>query len=186
MLTAPGNKNGKLRRIPSWVIAFLLSLWEGKSKCTQPDKSTYLRDFAETVPYKFFSFKSDSLIEIKCLFYNIFLPYFFINTSSFKFSCEFSFLILFRLPAAFNIVDYSFLLKILSSLGFCTPPSPEYPPASPGTPSQLCAGSSSSSHLINIGKSQGSICSFSPSNLILSCELYIPSVCYLYPSLYHC
>ena len=86
----------------------------------------------------FFSFKSDSLIEIKCLFYNIsfylipLLILLALNPVVSFLSLSYS-----DFPAAFNIVDYSFLLKILSSLGFCTPPSPEYPPTSPGAPSQL-------------------------------------------------
>ena len=58
------------------------------------------------------SFESNSLIKIKCLFYNKFsCPISLLMYSSLgKFSCEFSFLILFSLPAAFSTVDYSFLL----------------------------------------------------------------------------
>lgn len=52
-------------------------------------------------------------------------------------------------------------------------------------PLSSSASSASSSHLTSIGVSQGSVCSFSSSNLILSDGLYIPSVCGLYSSLYY-
>lgn len=63
------------------------------------------------VCFKYLSSESDSLIKIKCAFYNIFsyLISLLMYSSLAKSSCEFSFLVLFSLPAAFNTVDYPFL-----------------------------------------------------------------------------
>lgn len=89
----PGNKNGTRRTPPGSLLP--LSPFERESQNVLILVNQHnLMGFAVDCSFCFFSSKSDSLIKNKYLFHKyIFLPFFFLNTSSFKSSCEFSFLV---------------------------------------------------------------------------------------------